>query len=156
MSLLLKHSKKAGWLVSRVIQAACIAHCTLEHVADLIVCYGPSMEPTLYTDNIILCEHITKRTRGFQKGDIVIAKSITAPDVFICKRVTGVAGDYIWSGFNYTVVPRGHLWLEGDNSTNSTDSREYGPVPLALVRGRVVLRLWPLRDIRLFPSYENN
>jgi signal peptidase I len=41
---------------------------------------------------------------------------------------------------NALVVPQGYIWLEGDNSLNSTDSRYYGPVPSALVKGRVVVR----------------
>ena len=40
-------------------------------------------------------------------------------------------------------VPKGHVWLEGDNATNSTDSRCYGPVPAALIRGRVVWKVMP-------------
>lgn len=40
-------------------------------------------------------------------------------------------------------IPRGHVWLEGDNPENSMDSRNYGPVPAALVQGRVVGRVWP-------------
>lgn len=40
-----------------------------------------------------------------------------------------------------TKVPRGHIWLEGDNLIVSRDSREYGPVPLALLRGRVVAQV---------------
>jgi len=34
---------------------------------------------------------------------------------------------------------------QGDNSTNSSDSRHYGSVPAALVVGKVLLRIWPLR-----------
>jgi type IV secretory pathway protease TraF len=37
----------------------------------------------------------------------------------------------------FVQVPPGQVWLEGDNPFNSTDSRTYGPVPLALVRGVV-------------------
>ena len=42
-------------------------------------------------------------------------------------------------------VPKGHVWLQGDNATNSTDSRNYGPVPVALIRGRVILKARALR-----------
>jgi len=38
-------------------------------------------------------------------------------------------------------VPPGHIWLEGDNLIVSRDSREYGPLPLALVRGRAVAQV---------------
>lgn len=41
------------------------------------------------------------------------------------------------------VVPPGHVWLSGDNPYNSTDSRDYGVVPAALIQGRVILRFWP-------------
>lgn len=39
-------------------------------------------------------------------------------------------------------VPPGHVWLEGDNAANSTDSRSYGPIPLAMVHGRVFYKVW--------------
>lgn len=41
------------------------------------------------------------------------------------------------------IVPKGHLWLEGDNSENSIDSRTYGPVPMGLVQSRAAVRLYP-------------
>ena len=41
-------------------------------------------------------------------------------------------------------VPKGHVWLQGDNAINSTDSRHYGPVPYALLQGRVFLKVCAL------------
>mmetsp|Transcript_5328 Transcript_5328/g.11745 ORF Transcript_5328/g.11745 Transcript_5328/m.11745 type:complete len:166 (+) Transcript_5328:238-735(+) len=43
------------------------------------------------------------------------------------------------------VVPDGHIWVEGDNPWNSSDSRNYGAVPASLITGRVLCRIWPLR-----------
>jgi hypothetical protein len=40
-------------------------------------------------------------------------------------------------------VPPGHVWVQGDNLAVSRDSREYGPVPLGTVRGRVLCTVWP-------------
>ncbi len=42
-----------------------------------------------------------------------------------------------------TRVPEGHIWALGDNPNNSNDSRVFGPVPLGLVHGRIVYRVWP-------------
>ena len=46
-------------------------------------------------------------------------------------------------------VPQGHCWVAGDNQRWSRDSRMYGPLPLALVKGKVTHRVqpwsWPVR-----------
>ena len=38
-------------------------------------------------------------------------------------------------------VPPGHCWIIGDNLPASRDSRHFGPVPLALVRGKVLAKI---------------
>ena len=38
-------------------------------------------------------------------------------------------------------VPRGHVWVEGDNSERSCDSRIFGPLPLGLIKGRVFIKV---------------
>ncbi|PWN97921.1 LexA/Signal peptidase [Tilletiopsis washingtonensis] len=43
----------------------------------------------------------------------------------------------------YITVPRGHMWLVGDNLPMSNDSRHYGPVPLGLLKGVVVAKVVP-------------
>lgn len=166
------------------------------------------MEPTLYSNNVLVTERITPRLSRIQRGDIIIAKCPTNPNQHICKRIVGLPGDKIISTepaiYNMSVVekknlelnennnenksskitttegilstsiknedgnqavlvpletlrklrpieivvPRGHVWIEGDNSENSADSRFYGPIPQGLIKSRAVCRLWPLNDIK--------
>ncbi|PBP15344.1 signal peptidase [Diplocarpon rosae] len=40
-------------------------------------------------------------------------------------------------------VPEGHCWVVGDNLPYSRDSRHYGPFPIALVRGKVIAKVFP-------------
>lgn len=51
------------------------------------------------------------------------------------------------SSFGPYVVPRGYLWVMGDNRDNSEDSRYFGAVPESSVVGRAVWRVWPLTDL---------
>ncbi|XP_072941696.1 mitochondrial inner membrane protease subunit 1 [Epargyreus clarus] len=131
------------------LQCACITHCTFEYLGDFVMCSGPSMEPTLETNNILFTEHITPRLQRLRRGDIIIAKNPRNPKQNICKRITGLPGDKVNGHFSRrsVVVPKGYVWLEGDNSGNSSDSRVYGPVPQGLIRSRVVCRVWPLNKI---------
>jgi len=46
------------------------------------------------------------------------------------------------------IVPKNHVWLEGDNPLYSTDCRHYGPVNVSALRGRLVYRLWPSESER--------
>jgi inner membrane protease subunit 1 len=41
----------------------------------------------------------------------------------------------------FVKVPKGHVWLAGDNMSNSTDSRMYGPVPIGIIKGKVMARV---------------
>ncbi len=94
---------------------------------------------------------------GLQHGDVIILHH-PAKEATICKRIIGMPGDIIVrtgdgeSGgggceeTSHRIVPPGHLWIEGDNTRNSLDSRSYGTVPASLVIGKVICRLWPLRE----------
>ena len=74
------------------------------------------------------------------------------PTENVVKRVAAVGGETVAlhgrgsrasAGAAAVTVPPGHVWLMGDNAPASRDSREYGAVPLGLLRGRVVAQLWP-------------
>ena len=115
-------------------------------------CIGPSMLPTFNASgDIVLLDRFSPRfLNKLERGDVVVARSPTSVRQTICKRIRATEGDRVRTGgpFRETLVtiPKGHIWLEGDNPNNSTDSRHYGPIPSALVLGRVVLKLWPLYE----------
>ncbi|KAL7752015.1 hypothetical protein RI367_002543 [Sorochytrium milnesiophthora] len=127
-----------------------VAEVTVFAKADYVAqCMGPSMLPTLnMLGDMVVVEKLTPRWGKLELGDVVVAKSVTNPKRVVCKRILGLPGDRVCVDptkryQHYLQVPEGHVWLQGDNFSNSTDSRSYGPVPLALVSGKVVCRIWP-------------
>lgn len=126
---------------------------------------GPSMFPTLPDkDSVAIYSRLHKHGRNVKVGDIVLAYSPYFLHEMVAKRVIGMPGDYVVRDppLSPTVggalipgkpgqdtrttceepmmiqVPEGHVWLAGDNLPYSRDSREYGPFPMALIRGKVI------------------
>ncbi len=133
-----------------------------------------SMENTLQVSDRVVVEKLTYRLRDPRPGEIV---TFAAPDgsgrEFI-KRVIAVGGQtvdvqdgvvsvdgrkhieaYVNSRYKDTYssdapvkVPIGMVFLMGDNRTDSSDSRAFGPQPIDHISGRAFAIYWPLSRIR--------
>ncbi|TMW69395.1 hypothetical protein Poli38472_001551 [Pythium oligandrum] len=126
---------------------------TVKHnVCDFIYGVGRSMEPVIPDGSVAVIDRLTPHWRAYQRGDVVLLRSPTRKDgSFVIKRILAMEGDTVelqprfdQSRADRVVVPKGHLWVEGDNATMSVDSRHIGAVPAALMEGRVQAIAWPL------------
>jgi len=135
--------RQLGHISKNCILIACTYYTLRHNVADVWILSEDSMKPTLLDGQIVL----TVPFDTVKRGDVVIARSPADPKIRICKRVLGLKGDIKQYGnnsnFEKSYVPEGQVWLEGDNSSVSRDSRTYGPVPLGLIEGKIVWRVFP-------------
>ncbi|KAI8366719.1 mitochondrial inner membrane protease subunit 1 [Radiomyces spectabilis] len=137
---------------SYLVRGACFIHCFNQYVVGTTLCLGPSMLPTFnMTGDFIAVEHLSKRFETLNPGDVIVCMSPAVPGRAVMKRILGMPGDNICidpteKERKYINVPQGHVWVGGDNLSNSNDSRSYGPVPIGLIRGRVFAKVWPTTE----------
>lgn len=86
---------------------------------------GNSMLPLLKPDDEVLVNFDAYQSSSPQIGDIVVLKHPYKLDLKIIKRITYINQD-------------GEYFVQGDNSLESTDSRNFGFVKNELILGKVV------------------
>ena len=119
-----------------------------EYVCSVAGVCGRSMLPTFNVrDDHVLCNKLSAALRTYGRGDVVILRSPETNEL-ITKRVIAMEDDIVCSrdGESVVEVPRGHLWVEGDNAHLSNDSNAFGCVDAGKVEARVDYRVWPLSE----------
>ncbi|KAF5377689.1 hypothetical protein D9615_005235 [Tricholomella constricta] len=144
-----------------LLNLACAIHLISEYIGRPSTMTGPSMLPTLAHDGeLVIEDRLSVRLfpERISRGDIVILQSPLEPGRIICKRILGMPGDIVCvdptgvlaPSTEHVIVPKGHVWISGDNAAYSRDSREYGPVSMSLIQGRLFARIWPLQKATIF------
>ena len=104
------------------------------------------MAPTLAPGDALYVDPGAYRLRAQRPGDIVVVRDPALPSRHLVKRIVFVPeGPAPPDG---TTVPAGSVYVVGDDPAASRDSREFGPVSLALLVGRVYACYRPIAHRR--------
>lgn len=155
-------------LLETVALALVIALVIRTFVVEVYRVQGSSMEQTLFSgERVLVNKFVYDWVRAPKPGEVIVFRYPRQPDRDFIKRVVAVAGDKveIKAGKVYVngqlfpeapsamlsdedraekVVPPDSVWVLGDNRNNSEDSRWFGEVPLANIRGEAFFRIWPM------------
>lgn len=126
---------------------------------------GASMEPTLQSGEFVIVNKLAYLLGKPSIGDVIVFHFPRDPDQEYIKRIIGLPGDRVEIGEgkvyvngqalnedyiaaspvyeNVWDVPEDALFVLGDNRNNSSDSHNWGPVPLDFVIGKATFVYWP-------------
>ncbi len=172
-----KQSEIFEWIKSIII-AVIIALLIRAFVVEIFVVEGLSMQPTLNHHERLIVNKFVYRLREPSHGEVIVFRY--SPDRDFIKRVIAKGGDtvkinnqnvivngqpleeeyiineYI-SSYGPEIVPEEHVFVLGDNRSNSKDSREssVGFISKEQIKGKAVLVFWPLESLSLVNNQKN-
>lgn len=163
------------WIISIAI-AVVLALFIRHFIVELYLVDGPSMQPTLVSNERLVVNKFIYRFRTPKKGEVLVFQYPKDLSRDFIKRVIALPGDTIEikdghvfvnnqlqnepfilsqtrGDYPLTTIPEGHIFVMGDNRNNSEDSRfpDVGFVPFNLIKGKAVLVFWPLSNLHTLP-----
>lgn len=84
---------------------------------------------------------------SLEHGDIIWATGLVRPNSLQPGQVVVIQHEGIEKIKRVVEVENGEIIVQGDNASDSRDSRQFGPIPLSAVRGKVI---WPKVDTDAF------
>lgn len=167
-------ASKRGRLVREIVETVVLTALMFFVINQAVQNYdveGPSMEPSLHTQERIMVDKVSYLFHNPNRGDVIVFVAPPHPTMNYVKRVIAVPGDTVtikgtsvivdgktldepyvsprFQGNPYPpilslVVPQGDYYVLGDDRINSSDSRDWGFVPRKNIIGRATLVYWPL------------
>jgi signal peptidase I len=163
------------WVISIVV-AVVLAFFIRYFIVELYLVDGPSMRPTLLSQERLVVNKFIYRFRAPERGEVLVFRYPQDQSRDFIKRVIAIPGDtieikdgrvfvnqqlmnepYILSqtrgDYPLSTVPEGTIFVMGDNRNNSEDSRfaDVGFVPFSLIKGKAVMVFWPFDHLKTLP-----
>lgn len=159
-----------GWVFAIVI-AVVAAFLIRAFLFEIIMVDGPSMQPTLHTDERLAVEKVTRYGGLPQRGEIIIVHYPDGTNRNYVKRAIGLPGETVeikdstvyidgqplseeyvspepYQDMPAVVVPENSVFVMGDNRANSMDSRMVGAIPHGQIVGHAVAVIFPFDEWR--------
>jgi signal peptidase I len=134
------------------------------------------MEPSLHEGQFVVVNRLAYRWNEAERGDIIVFRFPLNPSRRFIKRVIGLPGNtitirggdvyidgqvldepYLAATPRYDgewVIGPDELFVLGDNRNNSSDSQNWGPLPIEEIIGKAVLVYWPPSEAGIIPHYD--
>ena len=173
--------KKPGWkrwLVEMIetVVLAVILFFAVDAVFARVKVENISMEPTLMPGDFLLVSKLAYKLGEMKTGDVVVFHYPGNTNEDYIKRLIGKPGDHVQvsGGIVYVNgqalgepylmasptydgewnVPDGSIFVLGDNRNDSSDSHDWGYVPVSYVVGKALAIYWPFSEMSgmVYPS----
>lgn len=175
--------KKNIWEVVKFVAIALLIILPIRFwVAQPFIVSGSSMVPNFSNGDYLIIDEFSYHFINPQRGEVVILRFANEP--YFIKRVVGLPGETVEIKDGRVFIynnqqPEGFLLDEsylknaptypnlretlamdeyfvlGDNRLPSADSRVFGPAKKDNIIGRAFVRLWPIKNIGVWPGLVN-
>jgi signal peptidase I len=179
----LKTNTRIVWLLLKFSIAAIFISLPIRwFVAEQFIVSGNSMVPTLTEGNYLVIDKLTYHVHKPERGDVIIMRYPLDPSIYFLKRVIGLPGETIndTNGIitivassgkstmlhepymiastkkeqSITTLASDEYFVLGDNRSQSSDSRDWGPLQDKFIVGRAFVRLLPLNEMEILPGQQ--
>ena len=156
------------------------------YVAQPFIVSGASMSPAFESGHYLVVDQLSYRFEEPERGDVIVFKYPRDTSKFFIKRIIGLPGETLkFTAGALTIAnstyPNGFVFEEpyvaeggqvsgsfsvslgddeyfvmGDNRSQSSDSRLWGPLQRNLIVGQAFFRIFPIRKASVLPgSYDS-
>lgn len=174
MRLFNTHRREIVSVLIYCLQVMVVTAVIILFVGRVSIVQGGSMEPSIVTGERILVNLLVYDFYTPRRGEVIVFRYPRDHSKDYIKRVIGLPGEEVEIRDGETLVngkrlpepyvthrdhknvrriklDAGELFVMGDNRANSEDSRSWGALPVALVRGKASFVFWPPERASFLP-----